>query len=64
MRLLRRLANQLDSDGLPVREVPHDDQLFALLASTVSYRAAFWAVAACVLAAAVWQLMAPSSPRR
>ena len=38
--------------------------LFALIASTVSYRAAFWAVAACVVAAAVWQLMAPSSPRR
>lgn len=35
MRLLRRLANQLDSDGLPVREVPHDDQLFALLAHKV-----------------------------
>jgi MFS family permease len=38
--------------------------LFALIASTVSYRAAFWSVAACVLAAAVWQLTAPSSPRR
>ena len=38
--------------------------LFALIASVVSYRAAFWAVAACVLAAAVWQLTAPSSPRR
>ena len=30
--------------------------LFALLASTVSYRAAFFAVAACVLVAAAWQL--------
>jgi MFS family permease len=44
--------------------------LFALIASTLSYRAAFWTVAACVLAAAVWQLAAarapataPSSPR-
>src|SRR6201999_267387 len=32
--------------------------LFALIASTLSYRAAFWTVAACVLAAAVWQLTA------
>jgi MFS family permease len=45
--------------------------LFALIASVVSYRAAFWTVAACVLAAAVWQLAAarlpataPSSPQR
>jgi MFS family permease len=44
--------------------------LFALIASAISYRAAFWTVAACVLAAAVWQLAAgrapataPSSPR-
>ncbi len=44
--------------------------LFALIASAVSYRAAFWTVAACVLASAVWQLaaarsaaMAPASPR-
>ncbi|MBL6617846.1 MAG: MFS transporter [Reyranella sp.] len=32
--------------------------LFALIASAVSYRAAFFAVAACVLAAAVWQVAA------
>ena len=47
--------------------------LFALIASAVSYRAAYWTVAACVLAAAVWQLVtargmraatAPSSPPR
>jgi MFS family permease len=45
--------------------------LFALVASAVSYRAAFLAVAACVFAAAVWQLAAmratataPSSPPR
>jgi MFS family permease len=44
--------------------------LFALIASTLSYRAAFWTVATCVLASAVWQLAAarvaataPSSPR-
>ncbi len=44
--------------------------LFALIASAVSYRAAFWTVAACVLASAVWQLAAarsaataPASPR-
>lgn len=44
--------------------------LFALIASAVTYRAAFWTVAACVLAAAVWQLAAargaataPASPR-
>jgi MFS family permease len=30
--------------------------LFALIASVVSYRAAFWAVAACVLVSAVWQI--------
>jgi MFS family permease len=36
--------------------------LFALIASTVSYRAAFWTVAACVLAAAVWQLAAARAP--
>jgi len=33
--------------------------LFALIASTVSYRAAFWAVAACVLVSAVWQIATP-----
>lgn len=45
--------------------------LFALVAWAVSYRAAFLAVAACVFAAAVWQLAAmraaataPSSPQR
>ena len=32
--------------------------LFALITSTVSYRAAFWAVAACVLVSAVWQIAA------
>ncbi|MBI2736437.1 MAG: MFS transporter [Rhodospirillales bacterium] len=32
--------------------------LFALISSAVSYRAAFFAVAGCVLAAAVWQLSA------
>lgn len=44
--------------------------LFALIASLLSYRAAFWTVAVCVLASAVWQLAtaraaatAPSSPR-
>ena len=44
--------------------------LFALIASAVTYRAAFWTVAGCVLAAAVWQLAsargaatAPASPR-
>jgi MFS family permease len=36
--------------------------LFALIASTLSYRAAFWTVAACVLAAAVWQLSATRAP--
>src|SRR6185437_10460675 len=30
--------------------------LFALIASQVSYEAAFFAVAACVLAAAIWQI--------
>jgi predicted MFS family arabinose efflux permease len=30
--------------------------IFALIAATVSYRIAFFAVAACVLAAAAWQL--------
>jgi MFS family permease len=44
--------------------------LFALIASALTYRAAFWTVAACVLAAAVWQLAAargaataPASPQ-
>ena len=32
--------------------------IFALIASMLSYRMAFFAVAACVLAAAVWQLLA------
>ena len=32
--------------------------LFALIASTLSYRMAFFAVAACVLASAIWQLVA------
>jgi MFS family permease len=32
--------------------------LFGLIASAVSYRAAFFAAAACVLASAVWQLAA------
>jgi len=32
--------------------------LFALIASTTSYRQAFFAVAACVLAAAIWQIAA------
>ena len=32
--------------------------IFALIAATVSYRIAFFAVAACVLAAAIWQLLA------
>lgn len=32
--------------------------VFALLASTISYRAAFFFVAACVLAAAIWQILA------
>ncbi|SEN94905.1 Cyanate permease [Rhodospirillales bacterium URHD0017] len=32
--------------------------LFALIASVVSYRAAFWGVAACVLVSAAWQLAA------
>jgi MFS family permease len=32
--------------------------LFALIASTLSYRTAFMTVAACVLAAAIWQLLA------
>ena len=36
--------------------------LFALIASLLSYRAAFWTVAACVLASAVWQLTAARSP--
>ena len=30
--------------------------LFALIASVVSYRAAFFAVAACVLAVGIWQI--------
>ncbi len=43
--------------------------IFALIASVASYRMAFFAVAACVFAAAVWQIAAarrttaPSSPR-
>jgi MFS family permease len=37
--------------------------LFALIASAVNYRAAYWTVAACVLAAAVWQLAAARSMR-
>jgi MFS family permease len=32
--------------------------LFALIASTAGYRQAFFAVAACVLAAAIWQITA------
>lgn len=36
--------------------------LFALIASAVSYRMAFFAVAACVLASAVWQLIAARRP--
>ena len=32
--------------------------VFALISSTVSYRAAFFFVAACVLAAAIWQIVA------
>ncbi len=35
--------------------------LFALIASAFDYRAAFFAVAACVMAAAVWQLASASS---
>src|SRR5580704_10653463 len=31
--------------------------IFALIASTISYRAAFFFVAACVLAAAIWQII-------
>ena len=37
--------------------------LFALIAATISYRAAFCAVAACVLGAAVWQLLAARAHR-
>jgi MFS family permease len=36
--------------------------LFALIAATLSYRMAFFAVAACVLASAVWQLIAARRP--
>ena len=36
--------------------------LFALIASTMSYRAAFLTVAACVLAVAIWQLIAARRP--
>ena len=36
--------------------------IFALIASAVSYRAAFLAVAACVLVSAIWQLAAARSP--
>ena len=32
--------------------------IFALMAATLSYRTAFFAVAACVLASGVWQLAA------
>jgi MFS family permease len=35
--------------------------IFALIASTLSYRTAFFAAAACVLASAVWQLVAARS---
>ncbi len=38
--------------------------LFALIASAVSYRAAFVAVAACVLVVAVWQLVSARGPAR
>jgi MFS family permease len=38
--------------------------LFALIASAVSYRAAFVAVAACVLVVAVWQLASARGPAR
>ena len=41
--------------------------LFALIASVMSYRTAFFAVAACILVAAIWQIVAaraPSSPPR
>ena len=37
--------------------------IFAAIASLVSYRAAFLWVAACVLVAAVWQIVAASRPR-
>ncbi|MBN9540489.1 MAG: hypothetical protein J0H77_27405, partial [Alphaproteobacteria bacterium] len=43
--------------------------IFALIASAASYRMAFFAVAVCVLGAAIWQIAAarrttaPSSPR-
>ncbi len=36
--------------------------IFALIASMVSYRMAFFAVAACVFAAAIWQIMAARRP--
>ncbi len=36
--------------------------IFALIASVVSYRMAFLAVAACVFAAAIWQIMAARRP--
>jgi predicted MFS family arabinose efflux permease len=36
--------------------------LFALIASAISYRMAFFAVAACVLFAAIWQLLAARRP--
>jgi MFS family permease len=36
--------------------------LFALIASVLSYRMAFFAVAACVLLAALWQLIAARRP--
>ena len=37
--------------------------IFALIASLVSYRMAFFAVAACVLAAALWQIAAARRPQ-
>ena len=37
--------------------------IFALIASLMSYRMAFFAVAACVLAAAVWQIAAARRPQ-
>ena len=36
--------------------------LFALVASLASYRAAFFTVAACILGAALWQLVAARRP--
>ena len=43
--------------GLDLSGAVFGPPIFALIASAVSYRAAFIAVAACVLLSAIWQLV-------